>query len=428
MPFLLIIGVTIFFCAYILIISDKVHRTIAAILGGMLMIILGIVPQEKAFYYIDWNVIFLLIGMMILVGAIQKTGLLQYIAIKSAKIARGNPYATMGLLILTTALFSAFLDNVTTVVLIAPVSILIAVELGISPIPFLISEALASNVGGTATLVGDPPNIMIGSAADLSFVDFIKNMTPPVILMVLLLPLIMKWIMGKRMVVSYERKARIMEFDTSKIIENPVLLKKSLIVFSLVIIGFFLHTIINVDVSVVAMFGAFLLLLILKEQKEMLRGLLSQVEWSSLFFFIGFFIMVGGLIELGVINALSYKLFSVFGENISLTSLFILWSSGIASSIIDNIPFVATMIPVIKVLGSQWGAQAILPVWWALALGACLGGNITLIGAAANVVVADIAEKNGYSISFWEFTRYGALITFINLSISSFYLWLRYLR
>ena len=428
MSFLLIIGVTIFFCAYILIISDKVHRTIAAVLGGMLMIILGIVPQEKAFYYIDWNVIFLLIGMMILVGAIQKTGLLQYIAIKSAKFARGNPYATMGLLILTTALFSAFLDNVTTVVLIAPVSILIAVELGISPVPFLISEALASNVGGTATLVGDPPNIMIGSAADLSFVDFIKNMTPPVILMVLLLPLIMRLIMGKRMVVSYERKARIMEFDTSKIIENPVLLKKSLIVFSLVIIGFSLHTIINVDVSVVAMFGAFLLLLILKEQKEMLRGLLSQVEWISIFFFVGLFIMVGGLVELGVIRIISSRLLHIMGGNLSLASFILLWTSGALCSVFNNIPYVATVIPIVQDMGTYLGPQTIHPLWWALALGACLGGNGTMVGAAANVVVADIAEKNGYSISFWEFARYGALITFINLSISSFYLWLRYLR
>ncbi|NOZ64612.1 MAG: ArsB/NhaD family transporter, partial [Caldiserica bacterium] len=395
MSFLLIVGIIIFVAVYITIISDKVHRTIVAVLGGMLMISLRIVPKAKAFHYVDWNVIFLLIGMMILVGAIQRTGLLQYMAIKGAKIARGNPYATMSLLILITALFSAFLDNVTTVVLIAPVSILIAVELGISPVPFLISEALASNVGGTATLIGDPPNIIIGSAANLGFMDFIKNMTPPIILMILILPIIMKWMMGKRMVVSYERKARIMEFDTSQIIEDPVLLKKSLIVFSLVIIGFFIHSLIDVDVSVIAMLGAFSLLLILKDQRKMLRELLSQIEWTTLFFFMGFFIMVGGLLELGVIDRISYKLFALFKNNLSLASLSILWSSGILSSILDNIPFVTTMTPVVKALGTQWGAQTILPIWWSLALGACLGGNMTLIGAAANVVVADISERNG---------------------------------
>jgi len=428
MSFQLISGIIIFAFVYFFIILGRVHRTIAAILGAMLMIVLKIIPQDKAFQYVDWNVIFLLVGMMMLVAAIGKTGLLQYLAIKSAKIARGEPYRIMFFLILITALSSAFLDNVTTVVLIAPVTILIARELGISPIPFLISDALASNIGGTATLIGDPPNIMIGSATHLSFIAFLKNLAPPVFLMIFILPSVMKLLMGKKMIVSYERKARIMEFDTSRIIQNPLLLKKSLIIFFLVIVGFFIHEIVDLEVATIAMIGAFSLVLSLKDQKETLRELLSRVEWTSLFFFIGFFIIVGGLVELDIIKRVSVKLSTMFGGNISLASFFSLWFSGIASSVFDNVPFVATMIPVIKGIGAQWGSQGITPLWWSLSLGACLGGNITLIGAAANIVVADISDRNGYPISFWEFTKYGAMVTFVNFLISTLYLWIRYLR
>ena len=422
-----IISAAIFIIAYLLITSGKVHRTIAAILGAMFMISLKIIPQYKAFQYVDWNVIFLLISMMVLVAIIEKTGLLQYLAIKSAKIARGEPYRIMFFLILITALFSAFLDNVTTVVIIAPVTILIARELGISPIPFLISDAFASNIGGTATLIGDPPNIMIGSAAHLSFIAFLKNLAPPIFIMIIILPFIMKLLMGKKMIVSYERKARIMEFDTSKIIQNKPLLKKSLIIFSLVVIGFFIHEFVDLEVATIAMTGAFLLIISIGNQKETLRELFSKVEWPSIFFFIGFFIIVGGLVEVGIIKTISTKLSTVFGKNILNASLGTLWFSGIVSSIFDNVPFVATMIPVIKDIGAQWGImQGMRPIWWSLSLGACLGGNITLIGAAANVVVTDISDRNGYPISFWEFFKYGFLITFLNLLISSFYIWIRY--
>jgi len=238
----------------------------------------------------------------------------------------------------------------------------------------------------------------------------------------------MKWLMGEKMIVSYERKARIMEFDTSRIIQNPLLLKKSLIIFSLVIVGFFIHEIVDLEVATIAMIGAFSLILSLKGQKETLRELLSQVEWTSLFFFIGFFIIVGGLVELGIIKMVSVKFSTMFGGNISLASFFTLWFSGIVSSVFDNVPFVATMIPVIKDIGAQWGPQGITPLWWSLSLGACLGGNITLIGAAANIVVADISDRNGYPISFWEFTKYGATVTFVNFLISTLYLWIRYLR
>jgi len=422
-----VIGITIFVLAYFSIISGKVHRTIAAVLGGMLMIVLKIIPQDSAFSFVDWNVIFLLIGMMIIVAVLGKTGLLQYLAVKSAKLARGDPYLIMALLIFITAFFSAFLDNVTTVIFIAPVSILIAKELGISPIPFLISEAVASNIGGTATLIGDPPNIMIGSAAHISFLSFIKNVSPPIIIMLVLLPFIMKRLMRNKMTVSYQRKAKIMEFDTGRIIQSPALLKRTLIVFAFVVAGFFIHEYIDLEVATIAVIGAFVLILSMPNQKDVLKELLSQIEWTSLFFFIGFFIMVGGLIELGVIKTIASKLAGIFHNSILFGSLFTVWFSGFLSAVFDNIPFVATMIPVIKDIGTQMSYQGINPLWWSLSLGACLGGNMTLIGAAANIVVADISDKNGYRFSFWEFTKYGFVITIINLSIASLYIWLRYL-
>jgi len=391
------------------------------------MIVLKIIPQDSAFSFVDWNVIFLLIGMMIIVAVLGKTGLLQYLAVKSAKLARGDPYLIMALLIFITAFFSAFLDNVTTVIFIAPVSILIAKELGISPIPFLISEAVASNIGGTATLIGDPPNIMIGSAAHISFLSFIKNVSPPIIIMLVLLPFIMKRLMRNKMTVSYQRKAKIMEFDTGRIIQSPALLKRTLIVFAFVVAGFFIHEYIDLEVATIAVIGAFVLILSMPNQKDVLKELLSQIEWTSLFFFIGFFIMVGGLIELGVIKTIASKLAGIFHNSILFGSLFTVWFSGFLSAVFDNIPFVATMIPVIKDIGTQMSYQGINPLWWSLSLGACLGGNMTLIGAAANIVVADISDKNGYRFSFWEFTKYGFVITIINLSIASLYIWLRYL-
>jgi len=422
----IIIGTAIFLVVYFCIVSGKIHRTVAAVLGGMLMILLKIVPQDKAFLYVDWNVVFLLVGMMIIVAVIGKTGFLQYLAIKSAKAARGDPYLIMGHLIFITAIFSAFLDNVTTVVFIAPISILIARDLEISPIPFLISEAIASNVGGTATLIGDPPNIMIGSAAHISFLSFLNNVAPPILLILIFIPLMMKLLMKEKMKVTYERKARIMEFDSAKLIQDKNLLKKTLIVFLFVIAGFFIHEYIDIEVATIAMLGAFALILMLPEQKESVRELLSQIEWPSLFFFIGFFIMVGGLEELGIVKFLAEKLAILFKGSLAIGTFLTLWFSGFISAVFDNIPFVATMIPILKHVNISMGLPSINPLWWALSLGACLGGNMTMIGAAANVVITDISDKNGYTINFWEFFRYGFFITIINLLISSLYLWLRY--
>jgi len=389
------------------------------------MILTGIISQEEAFRAVDWNVIFLLIGMMIITGVLKKTGFFQYVAIKAAKITRGDPFRILIMLVIITAFLSAFLDNVTTVLMMAPASILIAVELGISPLPYLIAEAIASNIGGTATLIGDPPNIMIGSAAGLGFLSFLKNLTPIITVLLGVFLLLLKFFFGKGMVVTTERRARIMEFDLSRVIEDPVLLKKTLLILILVIIGFLLHEPLHLEVATIALSGAFLLLLLSGESPY---EIFHEVEWTSIFFFVGLFIMVGGLVELGVLRVISSRLLHITGGNLPLTSFILLWASGTICSVFNNIPYVATVIPIVQEMGTHLGSQAILPLWWALALGACLGGNGTMVGAAANVVVSDIAGRSGYRLSFLEFTKYGVIVTFINLLISTLYLYFLYLR
>lgn len=425
MNFHLIIGILVFIFIYILITLEKFNKTILSLIGACVFIIFGILSQEKGFEHVDWNVIILLISMMIIVGITKQTGLFQYVAIKAAKIARGNPYIILIMLSLITAIFSAFLDNVTTILIIVPVTILIAVELGISPIPFVISEALASNVGGTATLIGDPPNIMIGSAAKLSFLDFIVNLTPVIIIILIVFCIYIYFVFGKKMKVPIERRARIMEFDETKSIENFPLLIKSSIIISLVILGFLLHGVLHLEPATIALAGASILML-LTGHKE-IEHLFHEVEWSSIFFFFGLFIMVGGLVEIGVIKTLSENILKLTNNNIKTTSIVIIWLSGIISAIVDNIPYVATMIPLLKNIGNQLGSTAIIPLWWSLALGACLGGNATLIGASANVVSAGISGKSGYKISFLEFTKYGLSFTIISLFISSIYVYIKYL-
>ncbi|HAV92309.1 TPA: hypothetical protein DCW38_03920 [candidate division WOR-3 bacterium] len=420
-----IIGVILFVIIFILISTEKFNKTILSLLGGALFMVLHFVSQELAFLSIDWNVIFLLISMMVIVGITKKTGLFQYVAIKAAKISRGKPVNIMILLSLITALFSAFLDNVTTVMIITPVAILIAVELGISPIPFVISCAIASNLGGTATLIGDPPNIMIGSAANLDFNSFLFNLTPIIIIIMIVYSLLIYLFFRKKMRISNERKARIMDFDESKSIENKPLLIKSLTVLSLVIAGFLIHGFLNLEPATIALFGAGLLMLLTGEKE--VDEFFHDVEWGTIFFFIGLFILVGGLVELGIIKKVASFVLNLTNGNMKSTSLLVLWISGVFSAFIDNIPYVATMIPLIKDIGVHVGPDKIQPLWWSLALGACLGGNGTLIGASANVVSAGLAKKNGYKISFWEFTKYGSIITIITLAISTIYIYFRYL-
>ena len=424
MSFQIAVSLILFVGVYFALTTEIINKSAAALLGAMLMILLGIIDQESAFAHIDWNVIFLLIGMMIIMNITKQTGLFQYIAIKVAKFSRGEPLVILVLLTLITAFFSAFLDNVTTVLIIIPITILIAVELGITPVPFVVTLAMASNVGGTATLIGDPPNIMIGSAAGLDFLDFIVNLTPVILVILIAFCGLVVLFFRKQLQVSNERKARIMNFDETKAIEDPALLVKSLVVLGLVVLAFLFHSAFNIEPSTIALSGA-VLLIILSGKKD-LEQLFAELEWSTIFFFIGLFMLVGGLVEVGVMSKVSTWLLNATAGHLRLTQFVILWVSGILSAVVDNIPFVATMIPLIKDMGTQLGPEAVRPLWWTLALGACLGGNGTLIGASANVVSAGISAKSGHPVSFWDFTKYGAVFTIMSLAISTLYILVRY--
>lgn len=418
-----ILAISIFAVAYIFIASEKINKTIVALLGGSLMMMLHLIPQETAFEHVDFNVIFLLISMMILMKILEQTGVFEYISIKLTKFVNGNPYSILTILFFLTAVFSALLDNVTTVILIAPVAILLAKELGITPMPYLIAIIFASNIGGTATLIGDPPNIMIGSAANLTFMDFVINISPVIVIILALFSVIFYLLFRGKLVVSNQNRARIMEFDESKMIRNKKLLKKSIFVFSGVVIAFVLHGFLRLEVATIALGGSALLILIGKIDID---HVLKEVEWTSIFFFIGLFIMVGTLVETGVIKIVSTKMLEVTGGDIKVTSTIILWFSGVFSAIVDNIPFVATMIPLVQDMGANLGAEAIKPIWWALSLGACLGGNGTLIGASANIIIANFAEKAGHKITFMGFLKYSVPLMLLSILISHIYIVLRY--
>ena len=412
-------AVTIFAIAYLFIATEKINKTIIVLLVASLMMILHLIPQETAFKHIDFNVIFLLISMMILMKILEQTGLFEYISIKLTKMVKGNPYSILSILFFLTAIFSAFLDNVTTVILIAPVAILLAKELGITPMPYLIAIIFASNVGGTATLIGDPPNIMIGSAAELSFLDFMINLGPVVAVILFVFAAIFYTVFRGKLVVSNKNRARIMEFNESRMIKDKKLLKKSVIIFSGVVTAFVFHSVIHVEVATIALGGSALLILIGKIDVE---EVFKEVEWTSIFFFIGLFIMVGTLVETGVIKIVSSKMLELTGGDIKLTSEIIIWFSAVFSAIVDNIPFVATMIPLVQDMGSTLGAEAIKPIWWALALGACLGGNGTLIGASANIIIANFAHKAGHKISFLSFLKYSVPLMLLSVLISYVYI------
>ncbi|MBB6478438.1 ArsB/NhaD family transporter [Spirochaeta isovalerica] len=423
--FHLVIGVVFFVLLFVLISLEVVNKTILAILGAVLFIATGIINEHAAYAEIDWNVIFLLIGMMVIVGITKGSGLFQYIAIKSAKIVNGDPVKILILFSLITALLSALLDNVTTVLILTPVIILISVEMGLSPVPYIISSTLASNIGGMATLIGDPPNIMIGSAARLGFHDFLINLGPLVLILLVVHSLTIYLLFSNKLNVSMERRARIMEFDENASISDKALLIKSLAVMALVLIMFLLHGVTGLEPSTIALGGAALLMLLVGGEE--VEEFFHEVEWSTIFFFIGLFIMVGGLVELGVINYLAVKYLQLTKGNVLLTAESIIWVSGFLSAFLDNIPYVATMIPLVENLGEHIGQIAVQPVWWSLAIGACLGGNGTLIGASANVVSAGISSRSGYKISFMDFTRYGMISMISTLLVSSFYVYLRYL-
>lgn len=420
-----ILAIAIFLIAYALIISEKIHRTIVAMIGAALMVIFGIVSQETAIHHIDFNTLGLLIGMMIIVNITAETGLFKFVAIWAAKKAKGRPLAILIVLMLLTALGSAFLDNVTTVLLMVPVTFSITRQLRVNPLPFLITQIIASNIGGTATLIGDPPNIMIGSAVkELTFMAFIQNLMPIALFILALLIPIFILLFRKHIQTTPELMQSIMDLDEKELLTDKKLLAKCLTVLGLTILGFFIHQLVHIESATVALAGAFLLLLLTGE--HMLEEAFAKVEWPTIFFFVGLFILVGGLIETGVIATLAEKAVALTGGNVASTSMLILWLSAIASAFIDNIPFVATMIPMIQDMGSM-GVSNLEPLWWSLALGACLGGNGTLIGASANLIVAGMAAKEGYTLKFTTFMKYGFPILILSVGLSSAYVYLRYL-
>lgn len=426
-----VLGVTIFILVYVGIISERINKTVVALLGATMMLSLHVVGQDQAFHAIDLNVIFLLVGMMIIVHIMSQTGVFQWGAIKIAQIAKGDPFQMLVLLCITAAVISAFLDNVTTMILMTPILLLLAHDLEIDPVPFLLLTVIASNIGGTATLVGDPPNILIGSAANLSFNDFLVDLAPVVVVIMIVFTLTLKLFFGKRFHVSHDIRARIMELRPQRAIRNRAQLIKSLIVLGSVIVLFLFHHMLGLEAATIALLGAAVLLAISGEDVEVV---FKHVEWVTIFFFVGLFIIVEGLVKIGFIEMIADKVLHLTEGDMTVTTMSLLWFSGIFSAIIDNIPYTATVIPMVKQMGTTMAAHmhvppesVMRPLWWALALGACLGGNGTSIGASANVLVVGLAKKSGYPISFGKFLKYGMLFFFESLVISSLYLYVRYL-
>lgn len=416
-------AIAIFLTAYVFIVSEKINKTLVAVLGAGLLIAFRIVPAEDVIRHIDVNVIFLLIFMMIIVKVSEKSGLFEWIAVWAAQKIEAQPVKLMIALFCITGLLSAFLDNVTTILLITPITILITSQMSITPVPFLITQVLASNIAGTATLIGDPPNIMIGSAAQLSFMDFIINLTPIIIIQVIVITSFLFLFFRNRLQTTALNRARIMEMDKSKMIRDPVLLRKSLIIMILVITGFLLHGQLDLEASVIALIGAMILVIWTRLDPE---ELFEKLEWGTILFFIGLFIMVGGLVEVGVIKKISMALIDISGNNINLLSQIFIWAAGLLSGIIDNIPLVATFIPVIKDMTGILGNQQVEPLWWSLSLGSCLGGNLTAIGASANVIMISTAKKSDIKITFIDFLKYGIPVTLLTLLMSSIYVHFRY--
>lgn len=411
----------IFLITYALIVTERVHRTLAALLGGLAMILLGVLPQELAFHAVDWNVIFLLAGMMSIANVLRETGLFQWVAVQAVKLGRGDPYRILILLALVTALASALLDNVTIVVLVVPVTLFVAASLQVSPLPFLIAEILASNIGGTATLIGDPPNILIGSAARIDFLTFTAHLAP-ISLAILAAFVGLAWLMFRRDLQGQEGvQADLEALETAELIADRATLRKALTVMALVLLGFLAHGAMGLEPATIALSGATLLMIWGRNDPH---HVLREIEWTTLFFFVGLFITVEAVVQVGIIERVARAALALTGGDLARTSMLLIWFSALSSGIVDNIPYTATMIPVVESLGQ---AMPVTPLWWSLALGACLGGNLTLVGASANVVVASMAERSGHPIRFGHFLRYGLVTTLVSLVLASLYVWLRYL-
>ncbi len=429
----LAVSLAIFVLTYAVIVTEKINRSVVALLGAGLMIFAGVLNQAEAFHGIDLNTISLLTGMMVIVAITQKSGVFQYVAVKAAKVVKADPWGLLVMLSVVTALFSALLDNVTTVLLIAPVTLLITDALRISPYPYLFSVIFASNIGGTSTLIGDPPNIMIGSAAKLTFNDFLFNLAPVAALIMALIMIPIYFIWGRKLHAAAEDRALVMAFNERESITDTRLLKQALFVIVLVIAGFVLAHSIGQEPGTIAMFGAALLLLLrvydqqADEQSHLIHKTFGEVEWVTIFFFVGLFVVVAGIEKAGALELLANRIVAWTGGDFTVTAYVILWVSAVLSAVVDNIPFVATMIPVIQSMGGVFTPGQIETLWWSLALGACLGGNGTLIGASANLVVAGLAERAGQPIRFLPFMLMAFPLMLASIGVSSVYLWWRYL-
>jgi Na+/H+ antiporter NhaD/arsenite permease-like protein len=421
------LAISVFLIAYILIASEKFNRVAVALTGAAAMIVIGATDADAIFYNhdtgIDWNVIFLLLGMMIIVGVIHKTGFFEYLAVKAIKRAKGEPKRALVSLIILTAVASAILDNVTTILLAIPMTLIVCKQLNVSPVPFILSQVFASNIGGAATLVGDPPNIIIASRANLSFNDFLINMAPWVIVVMLVITPMLVFMFRKQLVNSAADRAKIAKLDESSYIKDRVLLKKSLFVLSAVMVAFVLHTTLHLEPSIVALLGAGVLVGISRLKP---KDYAMDVEWNTLIFFAGLFIMVGALVNTGALGKFAQFLKDQVGDQASLAAMVLLIVSALLSGIVDNIPYVASMSPVVTELSAGISGQYGDVLWWALAFGADFGGNATIIGASANVVAVGLAHKAGIKISFWQFAKYGIPVTFVSVAMVVPYILIRY--
>jgi Na+/H+ antiporter NhaD/arsenite permease-like protein len=429
------VSTVVLVATYAAIMSERLNRAVVALLGAGFLIAIGLFDQAEALRGIDWNTIALLTGMMIIVSVTRKCGVFQYVAIVAAQWVKARPAGLMIMLSVVTALFSALLDNVTTVLLIAPVTLVIAHELKVPPYPFLFAEIFASNIGGTATLIGDPPNILIGSLAGLSFNDFIVNLTPIIVVVMAAQLAMTHLIWGRRMRAKEEDEARVMAIRARDRITDTRLMKQALAVLAAVVVAFVFARKLHLDPGSIAMIGAAVLLTLDNlghppdRQHLHVTGAFNEVEWITIFFFIGLFIVVHAVDVTGLLGILADKLIAVTAGDRTITTLAILWASAGLSAIVDNIPFVATMIPLIKAMAPTFaGPDGLLPLWWALSLGACLGGNGTLIGASANLTVAGIAERDGVSFRFMTYLLYAFPMMLVSIAISHVYLYVRYLR
>lgn len=429
-----ILSALVFALTYAAIVSEKLDRTAVALAGGLALIFLGVLSQEQAIDAVDFNTLGLLVGMMILVSVLRQTGVFRYAAITTARLAGGRPWPVMLGFVLFTAVASAFLDNVTTVLLMVPITITIAEHLEVDPKPLLITQVIASNIGGTATLIGDPPNILIGSATGLDFVEFLLNLTP-VVVIIMAITSVVFWLQYGRRASKGAGLAGLADLDAKAMIGNYPLLRKSLVILGLTLVGFLLHGALHLEPATIALSGATALVLV---GRISIHRAIEEVEWGTILFFIGLFVVVGGLERTGVLDQAARFVVSLTGGNTVVTALAILWFAALASAIVDNIPAVASLIPVVFAVARLTHPGVpddvlirlpdVVPLWWSLALGACLGGNATLVAASANVVVAGAMARRGQKITFWEFTKVGLPITALSLTLASAYVFLRYLR